>query len=149
MKELINFLTDWGDISVGVVFVLIPFSAFVALFHHVILGGIYGWDYKPKWLVCFLGVIKPGFGLCALVLLFVLTFVLAIVGLIIMPLVRRLRKVKAEYRKTGKKVSVFTAGKVTGTYISGIIGMLVIMFIMEVSLPLIFLVVFIILPLSR
>ena len=145
MKELINFLTDWGDISVGVVFVLIPFSAFVALFHHVILGGIYGWDYKPKWLlfvleptlVCFLGVIKPGFGLCALVLLFVLTFVLAIVGLIIMPLVRRLRKVKAEYRKTGKKVSVFTAGKVTGTY----------MFIMEVSLPLIFLVVFIILPL--
>ena len=146
MKELINFLTDWGDISVGVVFVLIPFSAFVALFHHVILGGIYGWDYKPKWLlfvleptlVCFLGVIKPGFGLCALVLLFVLTFVLAIVGLIIMPLVRRLRKVKAEYRKTGKKVSVFTAGKVTGTYISGIIGMLVIMFIMEVSLPLIF-----------
>ena len=124
MKELINFLTDWGDISVGVVFVLIPFSAFVALFHHVILGGIYGWDYKPKWLlfvleptlVCFLGVIKPGFGLCALVLLFVLTFVLAIVGLIIMPLVRRLRKVKAEYRKTGKKVSVFTAGKVTGTY---------------------------------
>lgn len=155
MKELINFLTDWGDISVGVVFVLIPFSAFVALFHHVILGGIYGWDYKPKWLlfvleptlVCFLGVIKPGFGLCALVLLFVLTFVLAIVGLIIMPLVRRLRKVKAEYRKTGKKVSVFTAGKVTGTYISGIIGMLVIMFIMEVSLPLIFLVVFIILPL--
>lgn len=46
MKELINFLTDWGDISVGVVFVLIPFSAFVALFHHVILGGIYGWDYK-------------------------------------------------------------------------------------------------------
>lgn len=78
---------------------------------------------------------------------FVLTFVLAIVGLIIMPLVRRLRKVKAEYRKTGKKVSVFTAGKVTGTYISGIIGMLVIMFIMEVSLPLIFLVVFIILPL--
>lgn len=45
MKELINFLTDWGDISVGVVFVLIPFSAFVALFHHVILGGIYGWDY--------------------------------------------------------------------------------------------------------
>lgn len=78
MKELINFLTDWGDISVGVVFVLIPFSAFVALFHHVILGGIYGWDYKPKWLlfvleptlVCFLGVIKPGFGLCALVLLF-------------------------------------------------------------------------------
>ena len=98
MKELINFLTDWGDISVGVVFVLIPFSAFVALFHHVILGGIYGWDYKPKWLlfvleptlVCFLGVIKPGFGLCALVLL---------------------------------------------------------LFIMEVSLPLIFLVVFIILPL--
>lgn len=110
MKELINFLTDWGDISVGVVFVLIPFSAFVALFHHVILGGIYGWDYKPKWLlfvleptlVCFLGVIKPGFGLCALVLLFVLTFVLAIVGLIIMPLVRRLRKVKAEYRKPEK-----------------------------------------------
>lgn len=51
MKELINFLTDWGDISVGVVFVLIPFSAFVALFHHVILGGIYGWDYKPKWLL--------------------------------------------------------------------------------------------------
>ena len=48
MKELINFLTDWGDISVGVVFVLIPFSAFVALFHHVILGGIYGWDYKHK-----------------------------------------------------------------------------------------------------
>ena len=103
-------MTDWGDISVGVVFVLIPFSAFVALFHHVILGGIYGWDYKPKWLlfvleptlVCFLGVIKPGFGLCALVLLFVLTFVLAIVGLIIMPLVRRLRKVKLNTGKPEK-----------------------------------------------
>lgn len=154
LKELIGFLTDWGDIGLGVVFALIPFSALVTLFHSLTLREIYGWDYKPKWLlfvleptlVCFLGIIKPGFGMCAFVILFVLTFVLAIVGLIIMPLVRRLKNVKAEYQKAGKKVTVFTAGKVTGVYLFGIIGMLVIMLIVGVSLPLIFLLGFIILP---
>lgn len=27
MKELVTFLTDWGNITVGVILALIPFSA--------------------------------------------------------------------------------------------------------------------------
>lgn len=42
MKELIDILTEWGDISVRVVFALIPFSALVTLFHRLILREIYG-----------------------------------------------------------------------------------------------------------
>lgn len=155
MKELIDFLTDWGDIPVGLIFALIPFSVVVALFHILILQMLYGWKYKLKWLiivleptlVCLLGVIKPGWGMCAFVTFFALAFVLAIAGFIIMPLVKKLKETQVEYRRAGKKVTAFTVGKVTGCYVLGIIAVLVIMLILETSLPLIFLLMFIILPL--
>lgn len=155
MKGLINFLADWGDVNVGVFFALIPFLVVVTFFHSLILQGMYGWKYKPKWLltvlepalVCLLWVIKPGFGMFAFMILTALTFVLAIAGFIIMPFVTKLKETKTEYRRTGKKITAFTVGKVTGNYVSGIIAVLAIMFILEISLPLIFLLVFIILPL--
>lgn len=155
MKELISFLTDWGDISFGMILALIPFSVIVALFHSVILQAMYGWGYKPNWLftvlepalVCLLGVIKPGLGMFAFVTFAVLTFVLAIAGFTIMPLVMKLKETKVEYRRTGKKFTAFTAGKLTGGYVLGIIAVPVIMLILGTSLPLIFLLLFIILPL--
>lgn len=155
MKELISFLTDWGDISFGMILALIPFSVIVALFHSVILQAMYGWEYKPNWLftvlepalVCLLGVIKPGLGMFAFVTFAVLTFVLAIAGFTIMPLVMKLKETKVEYRRTGKKFTPFTAGKLTGGYVLGIIAVPVIMLILGTSLPLIFLLLFIILPL--
>lgn len=155
MKELINYLADWGDINTEVVLILIPFSVVVALFHSVILQGLYGWEYKPKWLlavleptiVCLLGIIKPGLGMLAFVTFAALTFVLAIVGFTIMPLVMKLKETKVEYQRTGKKITAFTVGKLTGWYVLGIIAVLVIMIILGTSLPLIFLLMFIILPL--
>ena len=154
MKEFINFLADC-DIDVGVIFALIPFSVVVALFHMVILQGLYHCKLKPKWppialeptLVFLLWVIKPNLGLIAFLILFVLTFVLAIVGFIIMPWVMKLKATKVEYQRAGKKITAFTVAKVTGSYASGVIAMLVIMLIMGASLPLIFLLIFIILPL--
>lgn len=77
----------------------------------------------------------------------VLTFVLAIAGFTIMPLVMKLKETKVEYRRTGKKFTAFTAGKLTGGYVLGIIAVPVIMLILGTSLPLIFLLLFIILPL--
>lgn len=155
MKELISFLTDWGDISVGLIFTLIPFSVVVAVFHILILQMLYDWKDKLQWLlivleptlVCLLGVIKPGLGMCAFVSLFALAFVLAIAGFIVMPLVKKLKETKVEYRRAGKKVTAFTVGKVTGSYVLGIIAVLVIMLMLETSLPFIFLLMFIILPL--
>lgn len=155
MKELISFLTDWGDISVELIFTLIPFSVVVAVFHILILQMLYDWKDKLQWLlivleptlVCLLGVIKPGLGMCAFVFLFALAFVLAIAGFIIMPLVKKLKETKVEYRRAGKKVTAFTVGKVTGSYVLGIIAVLVIMLMLEISLPFIFLLMFIILPL--
>lgn len=155
MKELIDFLTDWGDIPVGLIFTLIPFSVVVALFHILILQMLYGWKYKFQWfltvleptLVCLLGVIEPGWGMCAFMILFALAFVLAIAGFIIMPLVKKLKETKVEYQRIGKKVTAFTVGKVTGSYVVGIIAVLVIMLILQTSLPFIFLLTFIILPL--
>lgn len=151
MKELISFLTDWGDISFGMILALIPFSVIVALFHSVILQAMYGWEYKPNWLftvlepalVCLLGVIKPSLGMFAFVTFAVLTFVLAIAGFTIMPLVMKLKETKVEYRRTGKKFTAFTAGKLTGGYVLGIIAVPVIMLILGTSLPLIFLLLFI------
>ena len=59
----------------------------------------------------------------------------------------KLKATKVEYQRAGKKMTAFTVGKVTGKYVSGIIAVLAIMFIMGVSLPLIFLLGFIIIPL--
>ncbi|WP_321027866.1 hypothetical protein [Bacteroides sp.] len=155
MKELIIFLADWGDVNVGVILFLMLFSVVISFFHCFILEGLYHWTYKPKWLfavleptlVCLFEVIKPDWGIFALLALFVLTFVLGIVGFTIMPLVMKLKATKVEYQRAGKKMTAFTVGKVTGKYVSGIIAVLAIMFIMGVSLPLIFLLGFIIIPL--
>lgn len=155
MKGLIIFLADWGDINIGAILALILFSAAVSLFHSFILEGMYHWKYKPKWLltvlepslVCLFEVIKPDWGSFALLALFALTFVLVIIGFTIMPLVMKLKETKVKCQQSGKKMTASNVGKVTGKYISGIITMLVIMLILEASLPFIFLLVFIILPL--
>jgi len=155
MEEVINFLADWGDINVGVLLALIPFSAVVSLFHSLILRGLCDWKYRPKWLLIalepvflfLLWVIKPNLVIFAFVILVALTVVLAIIGFFIMPLVMKLKETKVEYHQSGKKITAFTVGKITGRYVLGIIALLVIMLILETSLPLIFLLMFIILPL--
>lgn len=155
MEEVINFFADWGDINVGVLLALIPFSAVVSLFHSLILRGLCDWKYRPKWLLIalepvflfLLWVIKPNVVIFAFVILVALTVVLAIVGFFIMPLVMKLKETKVEYQQSGKKITAFTVGKITGRYVLGIIAVLVIMLTQGASLPLIFLLMFIILPL--
>lgn len=155
MNEIIDSLIVESQIGIGELIFLSVFLLGTAFFKTVILRGLYGWEYKPKWFlfalepaVLFLvWSIKPNFTHVVLVCSFLLTFVLAILGFMISPLVIKLKYTRTRYQKSGKSFTLFTVSKVTIFYLLSTAGMFVGLALFQISLPLVLLFLFILLPL--
>ncbi len=89
-------------------------SAGVAIFHTVIIIGLWEVKIKPKWLFFFLnpslialaGLVDTRMGAFVAIILFISVFVFGILGIIIVPIIERYKKSKKEDRariKNGKK----------------------------------------------
>jgi len=103
MNELLNFFLNF-DLEVPMLVFLLLFSEGIALFHTLILSGLYGLTLRPKYLFFLLDplivglsyLVLPGFALMAIAILFVSVFVLGIIGMIISSI-----KTRDEEKKSG------------------------------------------------
>ncbi|WP_442587270.1 hypothetical protein ACSBL2_14605 [Pedobacter sp. AW31-3R] len=90
MNELINFFYN-QPLEIPLLIFLLVFSEGIALFHTIVFNHLYGWKARPKFLFFLLDpllvllayLVRPGYALMAIALLFVSLFLLAVIGMII------------------------------------------------------------------
>lgn len=156
MNDFIDNLMGRSDKHVAMLLFMSLFLLGIAFFQTLILRNIYGWKYKPKWLLFvlepvvlfLLWSIESDYSMYFFIFSFLLTFALLLIAIFVAPLVSRLIEAKTMSRKTGKKFTGFTVGKVVVRYVGGIVGLLAVLTIAQASFPLTLLFMFILLPLS-
>jgi len=151
MNEFQEFYNNL-EVDNGLLFMLMLMSVFVAIFHTVILLGLFQINFKPKWLFFVLNPLS--IGLCSLydkkwaavlaVFLFLSVFLLGIIGMFIAifkNVYEGSKETDARQRRMGKEpMPVWKKILIT------LSGLLFFGFVMSLGIPYFILIIFIILP---